>query len=436
MADHKYRRCTERRRHSPDLSQLHSDPLELIFKRLSLVDFHRFKAVCSSWNSIAQAYVSSSSSSSSAGSLHTPWLMLPPKQEKDGKPSAPIRRFFNLEETRVYELKDNDDDSMTEKELGASRCVGSSHGWLVYLDESTDLYLLNPFSKARIQLPALENLPSIVGVHRFVNGNGTRFAVDCSTGNDFESNWYSSISEFNIIAKAILSSNPFHCNSSNCRVVVLWCDKSKLAFCECGDRTWTDLDGKHQFYWDIIHHNDRLYALSGNGSVEVWDFHQSSSFPTRTMHAKPSYPLTPVKVRPSLSKGFFSSRCYLVESSGHLLLAVRFIGESNHPLICPYRTLQFHVFKLDFDLNKWVEVESLGDRCLFLGGNHSMSLSVGEFSSCKADSIYFTDDYWERMNAGHDIGVFNLGDKRIKPICQSGLEKMEPPPFWVVPNPW
>ena len=65
----------------------------------------------------------------------------------------------------------------------------------------------------------------------------------------------------------------------------------------------------------------------------------------------------------------------------------------------------FEIFKLDFvDNDQWVDVKSLGDRVLFLGGNHSMSVSTNDFPECKRNSIYFTDHYWERMNEDYSHG--------------------------------
>ena len=90
----------------------------------------------------------------------------------------------------------------------------------------------------------------------------------------------------------------------------------------------------------------------------------------------------------------------MVESCGDLLLVVRYIGEfvdwngtlvreedrltehCTHPKVCPYRTCLFHVYKLDFNEIKWVEMESLGDRALFLSGNQSVSVSAQFFLNC------------------------------------------------------
>lgn len=72
----------------------------------------------------------------------------------------------------------------------------------------------------------------------------------------------------------------------------------------------------------------------------------------------------------------YSTHCYLDESLGDILLVVRYIGkfvrdgkQDTLPLICSFRTTDFKVYKLNFEREKWVKLESLGERALFLGGN-------------------------------------------------------------------
>ena len=87
------------------------------------------------------------------------------------------------------------------------------------------------------------------------------------------------------------------------------------------------------------------------------------------------------------------------------------------------------------------KVESLKDQVVFLGGNQSMSLSSHDFSECISNSIYFLDDQWFEMDmdylyGGHDFGFFNLDDEEIRHFYHYDLEKFDPPPFWITPNPW
>lgn len=62
------------------------------------------------------------------------------------------------------------------------------------------------------------------------------------------------------------------------------------------------------------------------------------------------------------------------------------------PPVWPYQTLMFDVYLLDSSEENWDEVDNLKNVALFLGGNHSMSLSAHDFSGFEKNSIYFTDD--------------------------------------------
>ncbi|KAK2994483.1 hypothetical protein RJ640_021288 [Escallonia rubra] len=184
----------------------------------------------------------------------------------------------------------------------------------------------------------------------------------------------------------------------------------------------------------------------------MWDV--GASCPRKVKEIQASFPENPSQASESL-RGLWTNMFYLVESLGDLLLVERYVGdfvrhdgvpvykpdlfpgEDNHPSVCPYRTLRFQVYRLNFGERRWEEVKDLGDRVLFLGGNQSVFLLAGELSG---NSIYFIDDYWSRMDesylyGGHDLGVFSLESGVIEPFypCDSG--KIEPPPIWVVPNP-
>lgn len=94
------------------------------------------------------------------------------------------------------------------------------------------------------------------------------------------------------------------------------------------------------------------------------------------------------------------------------------IDEDIQPLVCPYWTLQFRLFRMDFEQKPWVDMESLEDRVLFIGANHSASVSVSNCGGREQNSIYFTDDYWGQMTIAHmvvhDMGVYNLEDRSVK----------------------
>lgn len=422
------------------IAEVPSDVFRSIFNRLTFIDLVQAKGVCSSWNLLGQEFVS-----------EMPWLLLPSKEEVekgDGNYSNNngYNRLLNVGENRVYSLK------TIPKEFRESCCIGSSNGWLVFLGEKAVPFLLNPFKQEKIQLPSVGHLLGLLKMDRCVEDGG--YNIEESTGY-----WgYRPKQQVRecYIRKAILTGEPENKNDG----LILLCNKGKeIAYHErgCGDKYWTLLDVSHPPYQDIMFHGNRLYALSEyHNHIDVWDFEGGGSAGVRKQ-------LDIVIPFPDKSVGKVNSLCitrsYLVESCEDILLVVRYIGEyvdwdgkllhdpadstadedddnNNQPKVCPYKTCLFHVYKLDFDELKLVEMESLGNRALFLGGNQSASVS---FPNCENNSIYFTDDYWERMDedymyGGHDYGIYNLTDESVKPIYEFSSDKIQPPPCWIIPK--
>ncbi|KAE8037007.1 hypothetical protein FH972_009634 [Carpinus fangiana] len=150
---------------------------------------------------------------------------------------------------------------------------------------------------------------------------------------------------------------------------------------------------------------------------------------------------------------------YLVESSGDILLVVRYIGLLTRP---PIKTLGYDVFKVDPEHEKLVEkVECLGDRVLFLGLKQAFSVSARDFLELKPNSIYFTHDYEEYQPGEYlalvsddgntktmkilfdttykydfDVGIYSLEDASITPLGDKRDDiELYPPGSWVIPFP-
>ncbi|KAK6914200.1 Domain unknown function DUF295 [Dillenia turbinata] len=394
---------------SPNWSDMHIDFLGCVVDRLSssFLDVLRFKAVCSNWKSVAKTHLSSS--------LFTPdlkippWLLLPDEDSAKGSCS-----FFSLAEkkTLIYLKK-------PRLEKQSRLCIGSSHGWLIFWEQKDlPFSAFNPLTESRLDFPSHHET---------------------------------------CFPKAILSSDPKQSKTKSCFLFIIHGFlESEIAYCRSEDTAWSEINGSHKPYSDIIFRDEKLHALSDEGSVEIWAF------------SKDEIPVKLIDIQPSFSEKLYdwemrdkmTTRWYLVESSkGDLLVVVRYIGEfvdgdgqllteadlltddQIQPLICPYKTVGFGVYKLEFGWKKWVKVESLGDGVVFVGMSESMWVSASEFRECKRNCIYFTDDYSMRMDedenyGGHDMGVFSLDDNTITLHYQSSLQKFEPPPIWVIPNPW
>ncbi|XP_059638432.1 uncharacterized protein LOC132280674 [Cornus florida] len=239
-----------------------------------------------------------------------------------------------------------------------------------------------------------------------------------------------------------------------------------IAFCKPGNDRWTILDGSRPPYSDIVYFSkdQRFYAINSDCSMEAWDLRDPSCPKIQVFDGAS---LRPGKLGHELRLSYNCvKRNYLVESSGDLLLLSRFVALSvaesgiDHPESFKerfyrylrteaiernyyirdndaYWTLGFDVHKLDYYHGKWEPVECLGDRALFVGSNHSFSLSTLDYPELIGNSIYFSDDNFEEFNNvyhGHDNGIFCLGDNNLKRFYPVRLKIIDPHPVWVAPN--
>ncbi|RXH73370.1 hypothetical protein DVH24_013054 [Malus domestica] len=116
---------------------------ESISKKLTTyADYLRFRVVCHSWRA-------SVPKTPHHLPPQLPWLMLPQSQ-----PNQSHRAFFNLSNSRVHFLH------LPEASHRKCRC-GSSHGWLVILDETPSVLLVNPLTRARRHLPPSPPSPTL-----------------------------------------------------------------------------------------------------------------------------------------------------------------------------------------------------------------------------------------------------------------------------------
>uniref|UniRef100_A0A2N9FNE9 KIB1-4 beta-propeller domain-containing protein n=1 Tax=Fagus sylvatica TaxID=28930 RepID=A0A2N9FNE9_FAGSY len=92
------------------------------------------------------------------------------------------------------------------------------------------------------------------------------------------------------------------------------------------------------------------------------------------------------------------------------------------------KLLGLSVFKFNFSGSNWEEVKDLGNHALFVGDSNSWCIptipliSVNGGSIVRSNSIFFTDDNWERQMfagvayGGHDVGMFDMASGDIQPL--------------------
>ncbi|XP_042478166.1 F-box protein SKIP23-like [Macadamia integrifolia] len=371
-------------------SELPGELLQKIAKFLTLyADYIRVRAVCVSWQSAIPK-------TPNHLPRQFPLLMLPYNPESDTRV-----QFFSLAEKKTYRLD-------IPFEIHRKFLRGSCHGWLVTVEDTPSVGLFNPFTKVHIELPSFSEF-----VYHFQGSDS--------------------------LSKLVLSSSP---SSSDFMAIAILGYSFRLAFCRCRDKRWTAVKERDfsyvdlsSSYSDVIFYKEKIVAVKTDGEVIIMDVIGSHGNSTPEVKLKQILrPPDSVRLHFDLS---------LVESNDDLLIISRPVTlDDNHD----YRTIGFAVYKLDFSTNssgaidaEWSEVTSLGDRMLFLGLDPSSSFLASDFPGCKGNCIYFTDQNWHDILEGarkeFEFSLFDMDDRRIKPLPSYPRGLPWPPSIWVTPTP-
>ncbi|KAJ9186394.1 hypothetical protein P3X46_001971 [Hevea brasiliensis] len=324
-------------------------------KQTNYIDYLSIRAVCKSWRSAIP---------------RRPHDLLPPNH----------RGFYNLSNGKTYFLE--------FPQAYDKRCCGCSHGWLVMVEDTPAIFLLNPLTKARIELPSLSAFPNFPTEVVYQNSR--------NLNEHFNRNTKLHIRE-TYIRKAIISEDPSGCQFHGRGYIIYHTvnDNENLALCRSGDISWSTIHemspGPH--YKDIMFHAGKFYVVDDKDRVSICNTDNPSSM---IQVADPP----PVPQKWATSNGIWA--------------------ELWNSLDYGYQTRRFIIYKLDVSKSIWLELDGLDDTIFFLGWNCSHSISALDYKNCKGNFIYFTDDNfmvccdfpWE----GHDFGIFDFDDGIIRPM--------------------
>lgn len=388
-----------------DWTELPPELIESIAKKLTVyVDYIYFRSICKTWRSSLPKIP-----------FHLapqlPWLMLTHSRFSQSHSS-----FFDLSSNKVHTIY------LPEASNGRRRC-GSSFGWLVFLDETPSILLLNPLTRSRLQLPSLSTFPNVVSFN--YSEIGREYSLRSSFGDLFYTRNLRQMRDF-FIKKVVFSSSPL--NAHGFIALAILNQTGDLAFCRSGDQSWNFIDVVRSFSEDAVYFNGVFYAVNKFGAVAVCDVRGSVSS------------VSIVETGRDVDAGGADMQ-YLVQSGDDLLLVSRYLdidhdyGEDSSNAI--YKTVAFDVFRMNWDEPRWERVSNLGDRALFIGKSSSLSIAASDFPGCEGNAIYFTDDYseFDNMFGEHDSGIFRLHDATVEWKWNSYCTVHLPPPFWVTPNP-
>ncbi|XP_031107774.1 uncharacterized protein LOC116012386 [Ipomoea triloba] len=330
----------------------------------------------------------------------------------DLQPTSPLLMISVEEETLFVSL--NGDKAVPKLKKNSPKYfkpIGSSHGWLILLDENSEPYLLNPFNQSKIQLPKKISFPHINSITSKWFRGGECLFVEYTSG---FTRWFDSTEDKSpllSIKKAVLSANPS--THKDFVVAVIYGEKSRIAYCR---NVEMETRSGVQFRMGILTHTMILHVL-----MMIYYLHWEK------MH--------------QLKFGGFDVFWffYTAQEKGHnysASISNKVFG--NHERLS-WNTLCQEVLLSPLSGQIFFIVRCVGEFVITDGGNHSVSMLVSDHSELKGDSIYFTDDYWDRMDedylyGGHDMGVFSLKDERVDEFFNIDLQKITPPPFWLVPK--
>lgn len=409
---------------STSWSDLPADLLMSILKLLELPEALAFAAVCTSWSSAATA--------ANIPRYRTPWLMSwahiveeseslaedNNKYEANNNKSAVICKFRHLLDVdKAYDVTFPKGCFVT--------CCGSSHGWLVLVNDLSNLLLYNPFTSDMIPLPPITDFSFVEAVYDDKQGKmeGYRLAKGRQLyGANYLARYF--------YKKAVLSCSPS--KGGKYILTIIHHDSSWVSFVRAGDGRWQMLStlelNKLDRYADCAYHNGRLYTVTYYGIVESWNLDEAKGPTKEVLVAKRQH--EPVLTR------------HLVPAPWGDLLQVSAIYEDH----MDYPSVRFLFRRVYLGGRKELARHDLSEHALFLGLNRSAFLPTKKFPGIRPHVIYFSAPWMTYTcgllgRCGDDWGGVRAYDLQARtseiafPLRVSE-RLINPPPteIWIVPD--
>ncbi|CAL4893489.1 unnamed protein product [Urochloa decumbens] len=391
------------------LSELPQDTLMDVFATLEIPDLVRAGSVCSSWRA---AYTTLRDLGKYKLS-QTPCLLY--TSESAGESVACL---YSLVEKRTYKL------TLPAPPIRSRYLIGSSHGWLVTVDDRSEMHLVNPITGEQIALPSVTTIKNVRPIFNKFGVVQKYEYTKRSWRGDYlgkENLPPHKLREY-LHYKAFV----FPETSKGTYIVVLIHNPYEhLSFARVGDDRWTWLSPHH--YDDCNYKDGLLYAIAKIGEVHAFDL---------------SGPVVTMKTIIGMWQNIMCENMYLVLAPwGDLLNVLRTGVEEGHdadPATLVRNIGELQIYKVDSITKTRVEFKWLNDHVLFLGHNQSLCLSTKEYPSLKANHAYFTDNnaLWTMgfKSNRRNIGVFDLEKNVRDELVSPQLWSNWPTPVWITPS--
>ncbi|KAF8069803.1 hypothetical protein N665_1131s0003 [Sinapis alba] len=353
-------------------SELPSDLLNLLLERLSFTDFRQAKSVCWSWYSASRQCVPKNN--------HIPWLLLFPEDNNSSSCT-----LFNPEEKdkKLYKTQDLD------LELPRIFCLKTCGSWLLMRNRLNNLYLVNLFTKERINLPHAESQVGTTKVERVVVG----FRITLPNGSG--------------------SGKPMHIRSP-----VFWIDdKTKdyvvswglgtccVVYSKKGDTSWTQIPEALDCC-DMVYKDHKLYFLSYSRGLMIFDFSgevPQQSFWCRRVYVENIFVRSPRRPHPADRRRLWATKL-VVTVTGDVLKVETFLKPES-------KIWSFRLFKV-CSLGLFKRVYSLGNEAMLLDLGITVLANNNE-EGIRRNSIYFRGSH---NNKTSDIFLFNLETRKMEQL--------------------
>ena len=298
--------------------------------------------------------------------------------------------------------------------------------WLVKVEDCVpgrSLRLLNPLSRFQIK-PLPDLFPKVLDLSRFrVHELGQEYVLHYMHSRPLRN---SLSNPSNLYMEKVVFK--FLDSDTEDYILLTIHVSGKLAVYRFGDKTWTIIHDMPAPYDDVILFRGDFYAVDSTGRAVIVD--------------------------PSANVGMVSGpvfggdKKFLVESMGEILMVDMYLntassaeeedGFEQFDEFMVERTVRFKVYSLNRRENKWAEMNSLGDRVLFVGDDCTFSASDLDLGRCK-NCIFFTDNFFcnggeaDGAFRGRDISVYDMENGIIAPLADypEFSKLFWPPPDWI-----
>ncbi|XP_057419011.1 uncharacterized protein LOC130713242 [Lotus japonicus] len=357
-----------------------TEVLEQVCKLLTIPNQARFISVCKSWLS----------ADTSKKSYH--WI-----------PDAPwlVNDDFTSTQFKVISTTDKQAYNIYKpfSPFQNTSIVGSSKGWLI-LRSDQSLFILNLFSKLRLDLPPIRTMSCLL----------------CSKGDDC----------FDMHTPVAFTISM--CPNMNPTLVAVVTYKGDLGWCKVGDTKWKGYHTSDKFYSNVAFHDNKLYAVQ-RGGLKVNMFKYDNGVLVQVGSVESTNPIEHI---PNLSRTIrsYSMTLYLAECGGKVYVVKRFSDDTKFHT----PTIDFVMFVVEENCTtpQLVKVENLDDHVLFVDNLNIECLDAKYCLNFQRGSVYFTSYYENSYTT--EVGVFSILDRTIHKIPLTNLQMHSPSSIWMMPR--